>query len=177
MLRHIAKGTRLSSAANSFTFCTFAPNGEGRVSMKVSEKLLSSQEHTAATRESIDGCFAGDTPAWRLHLKVENTQSLDVDFAQIGKAAAVVRILRGDIHAILVLVADAAGDADSKVMRAVHDAIRKLAGGADVTGAFEWITGTPPPLAGLLYLTGEASNGVDMLGMCLASGFFGRALR
>ena len=159
-----------------FIFRSFAPTGEGWVSVRVSETLLCSQDHLTATRESIEKCMATGSPTWQLRLKVEDTQPFDADFTRLGMAAAVVRILRGDAHAILIVVADAAADIDFRGMDVVRKAIQGFAGDAEINGPIDWITGTAPPLAALLYLTGKSNNGVDMLGISLASGFLGQVL-
>jgi len=160
------------STAPNFIFRSFAPTGENLVSVQVSETLLQSQEHLAATRESIAKCMAGNNPTWRLHLIIENTQPFNVGFARLGKTAAMVRIVRGDIKAILILIADAAEDIDIRGMDTVQKAIREFADDVELAGAFDWITGSSPPLAALIYLTGKGDNGMDILAMCLANGFF-----
>ena len=149
----------------SFTFRVFTQTGEARLGVLVTKALLQSQESLVPATESLTKCLEGSTPPWHLGLAIEDTEPFGITFAGVVHGVAIARLQRGEVDAVLVLVADAG--ADHRIGEALAT-FGDRSGSLVWPGVMDWLTGFAPPLAALVYLSGAPNTGVDLLGRCVA---------
>lgn len=149
----------------ALTFRVFTHTGEARLDVVVTKALLRSQESLVPATESLIKCLKGSTPPWHLGLVIEDTEPFGVTFAGIVHGVAIARLQRGEVDAVLVLIADANGHPRIDETLA---AVGERSGSPVWAGVMDWLTGTAPPIAALVYLSGAPNTGVDLLGMCVA---------
>ena len=158
----------------ALTFRVFTHAGESRLDVVVTKALLRSQESLVPATESLIKCLEGSTPPWHLRLAIEDTEPFAITFAGVVHEVAIAHLQRGEVDAVLVLIADANG---RPRLGETLAAVGERSGSPVWTGVMDWLTGTAPPLAALVYLSGAPNTGVDLLAMCVAEAILSHSRR
>jgi hypothetical protein len=104
-----------------------------------------------------------------LRLVIDGTEPFELEFTSLVHGWAVVRFTRQDVVSLLLVVACATEGFAPASMNALQQALGPVAGEGILKDAFLWMTSVPPPLAAMMHVGGNATNGMDLLGMCLAA--------
>jgi len=156
-----------------FRYRAFFPDERPGLELLVTENMLPAQAHLLPALAAIERRMAGGSAAWRLHLRIEESNPFDIEFTSIHGQIGLCRVRRPEIECLVVMVPESADRVTISELEALKECIRSLCSSEFVEGAFDWITGLPAPLVAACYLTGtDARVGMDLLAMCLADRFF-----
>jgi hypothetical protein len=158
----------MGANSTSFSFSTFAPNGDCRLTARPSLDVLRSQDHLVPILDSISDVLTARPASATLVFSIAETEPFRVEWAGIGSGAGVAGLFRAESEAVLIAVA---GSIDDESMRSLHTRLRKNFGGAALDGAFKYLRGCATPAAAQVYIRGEPQVGMDTLGICVAAVF------
>jgi hypothetical protein len=154
---------------SSFTFRAFSRIGEGLLTANLTHNVVWGQEHLVPVLEAIGNALADNQGNETFLLSIDGTEPFAVEFRGIGDGLAMAQISRGTTEAVLIVVADAAGDTDASVIRSLRDRMAEAYRDVSMVAAVDWLTGCTPPLAAVMYVNGESDIGLNSLAMCFAS--------
>ncbi len=86
----------------SFTYRAFHADATPGLTLDVTDRMLPTQRHLLPVIAAIDKCIQTGDQTWRLHLRVEETEPFDLEFATVAREIGVARFRRGDLDAILL---------------------------------------------------------------------------
>jgi hypothetical protein len=159
--------------ANAFQFRVFDARGEGEPAITVSTEVLHAQGNLQGVLDALTTRFTETPTHWQQILKIEETEPFSLDVKCMGNDAMFAHLARGKSHYMVVALAPATSSLEQDHLVSVQAIIEKMEATGGMEGAFDWLTGVPPPLAALMALDGpKPAVGIQMLAMCVADRFF-----
>jgi hypothetical protein len=140
--------------------------------MRSMPATLAAHEHLASVLESVRDAMAASADRFELRLCVEETQPIGLWWLRSTPGIGFGVLHRGDRQAVLVALLDAGGTFDAGKLRELRTRLGFAHPGIEFGGSFDWLGGTAPPIAAMIYCTpGDVDVGLNTVAMLVASVF------